>query len=214
MLCLLPTQYLCFDTRNIALRRSIYCMVEGVSSPRQPSFMAADYCDINNNAVKFGVYKKHVDYFKQNNGFDYFVIFAQSFIFYHYYILFIPTSFAPLRLGVMLSERRSTAINLEIALPISKNIPKRRAKREWTNRSWVGINFISFFTNYRDLLQNSAPFACIYWFQGLCHTCKQRCNRPISDIYVLHITQIDTAGVIFDFRENGMGTEVARDPGQ
>ncbi len=29
MLCLLPTQHLCFDMRNIALRRSIYSMVEG-----------------------------------------------------------------------------------------------------------------------------------------------------------------------------------------
>ncbi len=29
MLCLLPTQHLCFDMRNTALRRSIHCMVEG-----------------------------------------------------------------------------------------------------------------------------------------------------------------------------------------
>ncbi len=32
-LCLLPTQHLCFDMRNIALRRSIHCMVEEVSTP-------------------------------------------------------------------------------------------------------------------------------------------------------------------------------------
>ncbi len=30
MFCLLPTQHLCFDMRNIALRRSIHCMVEGL----------------------------------------------------------------------------------------------------------------------------------------------------------------------------------------
>ncbi len=34
MLCLLPTKHLCFDTRNIALRRSIYCMVEGCGTVR------------------------------------------------------------------------------------------------------------------------------------------------------------------------------------
>ncbi len=49
LLCLLPTQHLCFDMRNIALPRSIHCMVEGES----PTCRTSCHNDVVRYSVAF-----------------------------------------------------------------------------------------------------------------------------------------------------------------
>ncbi len=86
--------------------------------------------------------------------------------------------------GVMLCLHHSTTMNLEIAPPISKNIPKRCTERKWTNRKHCNIyqltcektGYIHFWHKMTSSKKLSCPTKILFSdFLGKCGFFQKNC---------------------------------------